>query len=946
MSDLITSPLGDYRVEGPLGTSAIGPVYRGAHVHLGTPVMLVVVDGRHPSSPGFKTRWAQYAQQIAVAAHPHVIKTYLCGEQSGLHYIVMEPAGGGALKALPGSPEWNPVNWLSVTFIQQAAQGLAAIHARGLTHGDLKLSNLLLTNPDTMQAQVKVSEVGLRQLAGDSPAVGDLAALGGLLYEVMTGRPAAHASRGEFPSGAPDGLKTVVNRCLSDDPRLRFGSCEELAQVLGKIIDESKAAQTAAPDPVAERIALNIGQRTMVKPPAPPKHRSGKRVPPKPPDPLPAGDLVPCLHIFDDGHAPVARKFVTGSGITIGRDQNNTIVLPSMDISGTHARIEWDAHQRITITDLTSQNGTFYKGEQILPQVAQEWGPDQWVEVGPYWLWLQRPALGRARDEGIEVVLDQQSRKLELTPGRPAQCRFTLVNRKKEVDHFRLSVQGVPAEWVQVQGQKEPQVEGYGRTEVTMSINVPRSPTGKAGDYSVTIVAMPALSQDASGSATAVWTVLPFEDMSVSMSPARSGGLRQARYNLTIHHRGNFPASYVLTGSDDEKQLEFLLSANDFIDQTRLEIKDLPPGSKNVKLKVHAPKRWFGSSKSYSFGVQAAAIEPTQQSLNTEGQFLHKPIFPYWMMAVAPILLIGMLFLLPTLFRPVVRSVFLEPSAVGYKQPVEVFWDASRVGRMRILVNDVPVRPDPDSDATKYVFQNGFERDTRVRVLASNLFGEASREITITPPPPPPEKPPDPAVVELFEVTPLTIGRPDQEVRIRWRATKAARVELAPVGSVPLEGNATHSQPGDQTYTLTAFNSAGVPTVRTLNVRLRGGPTNPRDLLLTILSPNRKNKQGVTVVRVNREPVIFQWQAKDAKMVRIEGLGSAAPLTGGSGQKSALLLGVGTYEFRLIATNDQGQDVPSDPVRVEATCSRSWFSEALTAGLSGCKKAPQVQWQQ
>jgi hypothetical protein len=32
-------------------------------------------------------------------------------------------------------------------------------------------------------------------------------------------------------------------------------------------------------------------------------------------------------------------------------------------------------------------------------------------------------------------------------------------------------------------------------------------------------------------------------------------------------------------------------------------------------------------------------------------------------------------------------------------------------------------------------------------------------------------------------------------------------------------------------------------------------------------------------------------------------------------------------------------------VRVQATCSRSWFSEVMTASLAGCKKPPQVQWQ-
>src|SRR5262249_28453763 len=166
--------------------------------------------------------------------------------------------------------------------------------------------------------------------------------------------------------------------------------------------------------------------------------------------------------------------------------------------------------------------------------------------------------------------------------------------------------------------------------EVTLNVTVPRTSSAKAGDYAVTIVARPIRSGDVSGSATAQWTVLPFEDMAVTMSPARAGGLREARFNLTLHSRGNSLASYALTGADDERQLEYLFSVDDFIDRRRLELKELEPGSKNIKLKVHAPKRWFGSSKGFPFSVQAAAVEPTKESAATEGQFLHRAIFPIW----------------------------------------------------------------------------------------------------------------------------------------------------------------------------------------------------------------------------------------------------------------------------------------------------------------------------
>src|SRR4030095_5955457 len=99
-------------------------------------------------------------------------------------------------------------------------------------------------------------------------------------------------------------------------------------------------------------------------------------------------------------------------------------------------------------------------------------------------------------------------------------------------------------EWVQVQGDKQPQVLAYERAEVTLAITVPRSSSSKAGESSVTIGARPIRSGDASGSATAQWNVLPFEDIALSMSPARSGGLRQARHHTPLHHRGHLSTQH------------------------------------------------------------------------------------------------------------------------------------------------------------------------------------------------------------------------------------------------------------------------------------------------------------------------------------------------------------------------------------------------------------------
>jgi hypothetical protein len=491
-----------------------------------------------------------------------------------------------------------------------------------------------------------------------------------------------------------------------------------------------------------------------------------------------------------------------------------------------------------------------------------------------------------------------------------------------------------------------PQLQPFEKQEVTLPVNVPKSSAGRAGDYGVTIVAtVERKSADEPeakpATATARWTVLPFEAMGVSIAPARASGLRDARYVVTLHHDGNRPASYAITGGDDDKQLECLFSAEDAVDRNRLRV-DVQPGEKaNVKLKVRAPRRWFGSSHAFSFSVQGTPVD-AQQVLATEGQFTQRAVFPTWMMAAIPLLLIGMLLVLPTFLKPVVRSVSVEPRNPRAGQKLAIGWEASRARRVRLFVNDLPVLPDPNVSPGKYEFADGFERDTRVRVLASNLFGEMPMDILVAIAPLPSAPPADPAVVELFEVSPLSTV-PDGQVTIRWRAKGASRVELAPIGTVNVEGSTVHSPPGDQTYTLTAFNKDNVATTRTVMVRVRqptiSGPTG-----LTLTATSREPKvdplTGGMTVGVG-QTVVFRWQAENAAKVRIDAM-TPVGLEGGSGQKTAQLKGEGTYTFTLVATNDKGLEFRSKPVEVKASC--KGFPERVITFKFGCNKNPEVQW--
>ena len=618
MNDVLPPTLGEFRVEAALGRGSIGKVYSGSHTTYKFPVTLVVVDAVHTSSPGFRGRLVQFSEAITSLSHSNLAKVFKCGEQDGFTYIVTEAVTGGALKSAAASGTWTPASWAVVGLIKQAADGLAEAHAKGLLHGNLTLSNLLLTTSDIARAQVKVSDVGFLALVGPSGAASasegstagapegparDVAGLGALL-ELATGQASGGGAR-PLPAGMPDDLKEVVLRCRSTDPAMRFTSCRDLAEALGVLLARPRSdAYVATPS------EPSVLLKTM---PTAPQERKNMRPPPRPAPLPPGGPLVPCLHAFDQAHTPIDRQFLRASGLTIGREAaNNAMALPSGSVSAVHARIDWDA-RRVMITDLGSANGTMLQDHRLLPQVPQEWGPEQWVQIGPYWLWLQRPG-GPAPIDVTELVLDRDSKVMTLTPGKSAACQLTLVNQRHAVDHVKLSVEGIPAEWVDLPSSGQ-QLNPSDTVELTIPINVPRAPASRAKQYDVTFVGRSSLPDAKPGTTKATWTVLPFDASSISIMPPRAGGIRQGRYTVRLQNNGNDDASYVLTGADDDRQLSCLFAADGPTESAspRVDLEWSKEGTRrDVRATVGSEKRWVGNTKSLPFTVQAKPAKGDQ----------------------------------------------------------------------------------------------------------------------------------------------------------------------------------------------------------------------------------------------------------------------------------------------------------------------------------------------
>lgn len=937
---LIGTTLGEYRVEAIIGRGSIGQVVRAVHSLM--PVAIKLIDPHLIGNPEFKWRFIEHAQRVTTLNHPNIARVYHVGEQDGLSYVVTELVTGGSLEGMrpgPATREWSRAQWAAVELVKQAADGLAYAHSQKLLHGDVKLSNLLLKADPTGTTQVKITDVGLTALVRSllpsaRPAAGgdvlaveqDVYALGGALYEVTTGRaallrqgPAAEVNSAyaitppsQILNGYPPALEAVVMRSLAADPAQRFPSAAALSSALATALQSSGARAVPAVRPPS-----GMTPKSNEQDPTAVVMLSGRK-PPQPPD-GPSPESVPCVCVLDAAGDRIAAKFLRGAGITIGRGPDNDIILSSDQVSSNHARIAWDG-TRVLVTDLGSANSTFLQGQRLLPQVTQEWGPSQWLQVGPYWVWLQesRPI---HTDGDVEVMLDQASRAMTLTPGKPANCNFKLVNQKTKVDRVTVAVDGIPGEWLDG-AQREIRLQPFETREVSLAINVPKTAEARAKVYTVTIRPESAIEPDKEQrTATAQWTVLPFDAGSISINPGKGTGRRRAKYAVTIRNEGNRPSTYTLSASDDESVLDCVFSSERQSEQARLPI-ELEPGSKmNLRLQVKAPRLWVGKASPYAFTVVAQAREQGS-SPTIDGQFTHVPVFATWMLAVAPLVLIALVWWGLQLSRPIVRTVYVEPREPVVGQPVEVFWDAAKTSRLRLLVNELPVRPDPDPEQLKYVFSNGFQKDTRVRVVGSSLFGEDSKEVTVTVLAPPAA---DLPLVELTVDPPtVTVG---QSATVTWKVLRGTRATLDPIGTVALEGSRVITPTATQEYTLTGFNRDDKDTRITKTVEVV--KAQPVAALVSLTASTSRVTVG--------QNVTFEWRAANASSVRIESF-TPTMLQGAGGRRQARLRGEGTYEFTLVATNEKGEEVKSRTVIVEAKCSN------IAGIIRRCRKQPQLEW--
>jgi serine/threonine-protein kinase len=271
-----------YRIIEQLGQGGQATAYKAEDTRLNRMVVVKTLLPELAASESARRRFEREARLASALDHPNICAIYDVGENDGFCYIVMPFIEGRTLKQIIAGQPLEILSALSIAI--QIADAIAAAHARGIIHRDIKPTNIIVSD----QGQVKVLDFGLAKMVGIEEKEGrddektmteigvpygttgygspeqaagervdhrtDIFSLGVVLYEMATGQQpfegrnrvetlnAVINARPELLSdlnpAAPPKLQAILDRALAKRPKDRFATMAQMRDELKNLMKE------------------------------------------------------------------------------------------------------------------------------------------------------------------------------------------------------------------------------------------------------------------------------------------------------------------------------------------------------------------------------------------------------------------------------------------------------------------------------------------------------------------------------------------------------------------------------------------------------------------------------------------------------------------------------------------------------------------------------------
>jgi serine/threonine protein kinase len=276
-----------YRITGKIGTGGMGVVYQADDTRLPRQVALKFLPDELADDADAVRRFAREAATIALLSHPNICTIYEVDTFEGRQFISMERLDGVNLKTYMAQRDLDTSQIVDIAM--QVTGALAAAHAKGVVHRDIKPGNIMVAADGLVKVldfglarQFRLPDSGETGLAGSTmpgrplgtanymaperilqlplDPRSDLFSLGVIIYEMATSRlPFAGASPSETvtnvldrepkPMAAlaphhPAELEHVVTRLLAKRASDRYQNADQLADALAAIRAPSSSMAT------------------------------------------------------------------------------------------------------------------------------------------------------------------------------------------------------------------------------------------------------------------------------------------------------------------------------------------------------------------------------------------------------------------------------------------------------------------------------------------------------------------------------------------------------------------------------------------------------------------------------------------------------------------------------------------------------------------------------
>lgn len=269
---------GRYRITHKIGEGGMGEVYAAEHVHIEKKLAIKLLKQEIISNAEAVTRFRQEARSASSIGHRNIIGIEDFGQlPDGRIYMCMELLQGTPLNDLIKTAQ--PLDRL-LNILIQTGHGLAAAHAKGIVHRDMKPENIFVTRAANGEDVPKLLDFGIAKVAGHEggnhltrtgtifgtpfymapeQALGnpvdartDIYAVGVILYEVFAGsvpfggesfmgiltqhitaEPEPVAQRAAAAGRVlPPGMAEIIGYCMQKNPGSRYQSMDDLVNAL------------------------------------------------------------------------------------------------------------------------------------------------------------------------------------------------------------------------------------------------------------------------------------------------------------------------------------------------------------------------------------------------------------------------------------------------------------------------------------------------------------------------------------------------------------------------------------------------------------------------------------------------------------------------------------------------------------------------------------------